>query len=110
MLEARDYIGWDNELLVADIQANPSLRMAKWVFKTWAPRNLDHKDDFRKRHYKNVDFKKTAEAIEALRSTGRSGLHKRLSDKKIVAQPHEDWEAAAKTHLFSAKRAGSMQA
>lgn len=109
-LEARDqYIGWDNELLVADIEANPSVRMAKWVFETLGTAKSEiYVGDFRERDDKNVDFKKPAEAIETLLEIAEENreLHKRLSDKKkTTAQPHLDWQRAAKTELFRAKRA-----
>lgn len=109
-LEARDqFIGWDNEQLVADIRANPSLGMAKWIFKLLDTAKSEiYRQDFIEQ---KVDFRKPDEAIEALLEIAQAGrdAHKRLSDKKKTpAKPHQDWLHAAREDLFRAKRAEQL--
>lgn len=113
-----EWIGWDSEKFLTDLQANPSARMARWADHalTRLIRAIYRKDLIKERVLKQEELKaptpKTMERL--LRYADRAAAEHLLNPdaakhkNATTSGSGPDWEWQAKTALFRSKRARTL--
>ncbi len=112
------WIGWDAEKFLGDLQTNPSARMAHWVHNALKRliRAIYRKDLIKERVLKREEIAKPSQRTTerllryAKRAAGEHLLNPQAAKHKTAATSRTgvDWEWQAKTALFRFKRARTL--